>query len=60
MWEASVLAGQLLASQEGSSVGSMAKESSINFWQGRHFLPSSKHPDDLEGQASHLFSLFSG
>jgi len=34
MWEASVLAGHLLALQEGSAVGLMTKESSINFWKG--------------------------
>jgi hypothetical protein len=34
MWEASILAGHLLALQEGSAVGLMTKESSINFWQG--------------------------
>jgi hypothetical protein len=37
MWEASVLVGELHALQEGSAVGWMAKESSINFWQGRVF-----------------------
>jgi len=34
MWETSVLAGHLLALQEGSAVGLMTKESSISFWQG--------------------------
>jgi hypothetical protein len=36
MWEASVLV-QLLALQEGSAVGWMTKESSINFRQGKSF-----------------------
>jgi len=35
IWEASVLVGQLLALQEGSALGWMAKESSISFWQGK-------------------------
>jgi hypothetical protein len=47
MWEASVLVGQLLALQEGSSVDWMTKELSINFRQGKSFLTSSKHPDNL-------------
>jgi hypothetical protein len=34
MWEASVLAEHLLNLLECSAVGSMTKESSINFWQG--------------------------
>jgi hypothetical protein len=33
MWEGSVLVGQLLALPEGSAVGWMTKEISINFWQ---------------------------
>jgi len=43
MWEASVL----VAVQEGSAVGWMTKESSINFWQGKSFLSFSEvagHP----------------
>jgi hypothetical protein len=47
MWEACVLVGQLLALQEGNAVGWMTKESSINFRQGKSFLSSSKHPDNL-------------
>jgi hypothetical protein len=38
---------QLLALEEGSAVGWLTKESSINFRQGKSFLSSSKHPDDL-------------
>jgi hypothetical protein len=45
MWESSVLFGQLLALQEGSSVGWMTLESSMNFKQGNSFLSSSKHQD---------------
>jgi hypothetical protein len=37
MWEALVLDGQVLALQEGSAVGWMAKESFISFWQGKVF-----------------------
>jgi hypothetical protein len=47
MWDVSVLVGQLLALQEGSAVGWMTKETSINFWEGKRFLSSSKHPDNL-------------
>jgi hypothetical protein len=35
MWEASVLVGHLLALQEGSAVGWMTKESSLNIRQGK-------------------------
>jgi hypothetical protein len=41
MWEASLLVRQLLAVQEGNALGWTAKESSINFRQGKSFLPSS-------------------
>jgi hypothetical protein len=37
MWEAYVLVGQLLALQEGSAVGWIIKESSINFCQAKAF-----------------------
>jgi hypothetical protein len=47
MWEASVLVGQLLLLQEGSAVGWMSKESPINCRQGKSFLSSSKHADNL-------------
>jgi hypothetical protein len=47
IWEASVFVGQLLALQEGSAVGWMTKESSISLRQGKSFLSSSKHPDNL-------------
>jgi hypothetical protein len=47
MWEASVLVGQLLALQAGSSVGWITKESSISFRQGKNFLSLSEHPDNL-------------
>jgi hypothetical protein len=47
MWEVSVLVAQLLALQEGNAVGSITKESSINFRQGKSLLLSSKHPDNL-------------
>jgi len=33
MWEGSVLVGRLLALQEGSAMGWLTKEISINFWQ---------------------------
>jgi hypothetical protein len=46
-WEVSVLVGKLLALQEGSAVGWMTKESSVNCRQGKSFLSSSKHPDNL-------------
>jgi hypothetical protein len=39
-WEAPVL----IAVQEGNAVGWMTKESSINFWQEKGFLSSSKLP----------------
>jgi hypothetical protein len=39
---ASVLVGQVLALQEGSAVGWMTKESSINVRQGKSFVSSSK------------------
>jgi hypothetical protein len=47
MWEASVLVGQLLALQEGSALAWMAKESSINFRQGKSFLWPTTHPDNF-------------
>jgi hypothetical protein len=47
MCEASVLVGQMLALQEGNAVGWLTKESCINFRQGKSFLSSSKHPDNL-------------
>jgi hypothetical protein len=47
MCEAAVLVRQLLALQEGSAVGWMTKESSINVRQGKRFVSSSNHPDNL-------------
>jgi hypothetical protein len=47
MWEASVFVEGLLCLQEVSALGWMTKESSINFWEGKNFLPSSKHTDNL-------------
>ena len=47
MCEAAVLVGQLLALQEGSAVGWMTKESSINVRQGKSFVSSSNHPDNV-------------
>jgi hypothetical protein len=37
MWEASVLAGQLLALQKGIAIGWMTKEVLIIFWLGKIF-----------------------
>jgi hypothetical protein len=37
MWEGYVLVGQLLALQDGSAVGWIIKQSSINFWQAKAF-----------------------
>jgi hypothetical protein len=46
-WEAAALVGQLFVSQEGNAVGWMTKESSTNFRQGKSFLLSSNHPDNV-------------
>jgi hypothetical protein len=43
-WEPSVLVGQLLALQEGNSVGWMTKESSINFRQFFLIFKESRQP----------------
>jgi hypothetical protein len=47
MAEGPVFFGQLLALQGDGTVGWMTKELSINMRQGKSFLSSSKHPDNL-------------
>jgi hypothetical protein len=44
MWKSTVV-GNLFVLHEGSVVGWMTKESSINYWQGKVSLSSTKHSD---------------
>jgi hypothetical protein len=60
MWEAFLLAGQLLGLQEGKTVGWMTKEPSINFRQGKVFFHLQSIQTTRHQTTSLVFSLCSG